>query len=746
MMTKTKHAEFETKEGFTALFENATVGILVVSGKGDIVMANPCALRLFGYEHETLVGQPLSVLVPESSREKHIQRHRDYFKNPDQRPMGIGMELRALHKDGTEFPVEISLGHYQLGQQNLAVAFVTDITHRKAGEESFRILFENSAVAIQTWSYPEKKIININERGLSMLGFSTKEEFLENFQCQDFFVNPGDDEDIIKELEKTGAVNNKELLLKKRDGTVFWAMFFCKLTLERKIVQVVILDISKRKKTEEKLTSNDRRTKLLIKHTPAAVAMFDKQMRYINISNRWLEDYQLEGQQIIGRSHYEVFPDLPEQWKKIHQRCLAGETLSNKEDSYPRADGKIEWIRWEVCPWFESTNEIGGIIVFSEVITKQKESRERYRNLFENSLTAMFLHDLKTLRVIDVNEFGARLFGYKSREDLIANYDPHVHVIHEEERDQNIQKLIAGSDGLTREMELKKLDGTRFWVKMFVKVHHNVVQSILADITESKLAHDLLESKVNERTKEVVMALEREKELSGMKSRFVSMASHEFRTPLSAILSSLFLIESYNDSGQRDKVTKHTTRIRASVKNLTDILGDFLSVDKLEQGKVDVNYERINLSEFLKEIIDETSGILKPGQHLFQAHHGKTEIQQDRRILKNTILNLLSNAIKYTPERKKIYLTSDVTDGRATISVRDEGIGIPEDEQKNLFEKFFRARNATNIQGTGLGLNIVKRYVELIGGEIRFTSRPENGSTFTIEFPTANTHTSNFSS
>lgn len=238
-----------------------------------------------------------------------------------------------------------------------------------------------------------------------------------------------------------------------------------------------------------------------------------------------------------------------------------------------------------------------------------------------------------------------------------------------------------------------------------------------------------------ERTCELTEALEREKELSELKSRFLSIASHEFRTPLSTILSSTSLIDKYNKEEQEENRKKHTARIKSSVKNLTDILDDFLSLDKLEQGKVNVNAEIVNLYELSVEIIEELNGILKTRQVIYLSFNGDRNIVQDKKILRNVLLNLLSNAIKYSGEHKSIYLSVEVENNLVSMKVKDEGIGIPEEEQKNLFSKFYRAKNAFNIQGTGLGLNIVKRYVELLEGDITFVSKQNEGSTFTIIFP-----------
>jgi len=244
-----------------------------------------------------------------------------------------------------------------------------------------------------------------------------------------------------------------------------------------------------------------------------------------------------------------------------------------------------------------------------------------------------------------------------------------------------------------------------------------------------------VEVKVKERTLELTKALEHEIDISKMKSDFVSMASHEFRTPLSTILSSVFLIEQYVKNGEAEKGEKHFERIKSSVDNLSNILNDFLSLDQLQQGKMQLKAETFDLHRFAGEIVTELTGMLKQGQRIQISYKGENEIVQDKNILRNTLLNLLSNAIKYSGENMVINLLIEVSNNVVSVIVKDEGIGIPVEEQKSLFLKFFRAKNTTGILGTGLGLNIVKRYVELLQVTISCVSAVNKGSAFSIEFP-----------
>ena len=195
------------------------------------------------------------------------------------------------------------------------------------------------------------------------------------------------------------------------------------------------------------------------------------------------------------------------------------------------------------------------------------------------------------------------------------------------------------------------------------------------------------------------------------------------------------MIPEYPVTEQQDKRVKHVERITSAVNNLNDILSDFLSLSKIEEGKVIANIKLINLKNLVAEIINEMKGICKNNQEIHSTYEGHEEIALDPKLTKNIIINLIANAIKFSGENQNIYLDIIIDSNEIKIIVRDEGIGISPDDQKHLFERFFRGKNATNIQGTGLGLNIVLKYLELMNGMIEMHSVLDEGSTFVITLP-----------
>ena len=258
-----------------------------------------------------------------------------------------------------------------------------------------------------------------------------------------------------------------------------------------------------------------------------------------------------------------------------------------------------------------------------------------------------------------------------------------------------------------------------------------------------------LEVKVEERTlilkealqklersqQELSEALDKERQLNEIKSRFVSMASHEFRTPLSTVLSSASLLSKYTAEEDQEKRDKHIKKIKNSVNHLNDILEDFLSLGKLNEGKVAKITDELNLKAVLSETAEEMKGILKKGQRFELHFNGDKMAYTDKNLFKNILINLIGNAIKFSEEDKLITVKGRISGDDAFISVTDQGIGISEDDQLHLFSSFYRGANAMNIQGTGMGLHIVKRYVDLLGGQIQIQSQLNKGTTVTFTIP-----------
>lgn len=404
------------------------------------------------------------------------------------------------------------------------------------------------------------------------------------------------------------------------------------------------------------------------------------------------------------------------------------------------------------------TTIITDISSTAEMERELDDERKLAKQYFDIAEVILLVLDLKG-EVKEINRKGCEVLDY-SEEELIGKnwFDISIEKPEEKPLKQIFQGVLAGENDyhavdnyvLTKSGKQKLIH----WQNNIIRDENGKVTGSLSsgtDITEkSKMINALkkneeklkaysedLEKQVEERTLELAESLSEERDLGALKSKFVSLASHEFRTPLSTILSSASLIAKYPGGGEmNEKRLKHVDRIKSSVAHLNGILEDFLSLDRLDGGKIICQSEEFDIEEVFDEVQTMLQEIIKPGQTLeYKCKGTACLLNTDKKLVRNILVNLTSNAIKYSPEGKPISLLSHFKDNRVLCEIKDEGIGIPEEDQKHLFERFFRANNTQGYQGTGLGLNIVKRYVKLLKGDIRFVSSRGNGTTFSIEFP-----------
>lgn len=413
-----------------------------------------------------------------------------------------------------------------------------------------------------------------------------------------------------------------------------------------------------------------------------------------------------------------------------------------------------------------------------ESINLEIRSNDTFREIFQSSAEGIIMVNTQGT-ILLTNPVTEKMFGYNEGELVGLNIDLLIPLTnrknHTAHREHFSRTPSPRRMGMGRDLKAVRKDSTEFPVEISLSYKGTgpemLIMAFIIDISERKKNEEALkqseeqlliyaaelEKKVLMRTEalnqtivelekeidvrkkaeeEVRVSLSKERELNEMKSKFVSIASHEFRTPLSTILSSASLILQYMAKQEENKVEKHIHRIKSNVNHLTAILNDFLNLGKLEEGRIETTSEYFVVEDFLREIQEELKPMLKPEQRFtLQLPELNEAVYTDARILKNILINLLTNAIKYTDPGKQIFLKAIQTKEDLTFDVIDQGIGIPEEDKRHLFERFFRASNATNIQGTGLGLNIVRRYVELLNGKIYFESEYGKGSTFTVKIP-----------
>lgn len=352
-----------------------------------------------------------------------------------------------------------------------------------------------------------------------------------------------------------------------------------------------------------------------------------------------------------------------------------------------------------------------------------------------------------------INPSGCKLFDYTEAEVIGKKIDMLMSDPEDDSEQGFFQRCCSNGvseivSGGTEILGLRK-DGTEFPFRLALsQVQYSgriIYAGFIHDLTKEKEAEGQLkdytmdlEQQVQQRTVALRLSLDKEKELGLLKSRFVSIASHEFRTPLTAIQLSSYLIEKYaEESPNYQQINKHVGLINNGVGNLTTILNDFLSLEKLESGKEKATFRNFDLVRFCEDITQEMQALAKENQNIIYQHTGVNNVfNSDPGMLKKCIVNLIANAIKYSGENTLIDFNTEIDEENCTIKVEDNGIGIPESDHKHLFEAFFRAHNTGTIPGTGLGLNIVGRYTDLMNGTIQFKSKVNAGTLFTLTFPT----------
>ncbi len=441
-----------------------------------------------------------------------------------------------------------------------------------------------------------------------------------------------------------------------------------------------------------------------------------------------------------------------------------------------RKDGAIFPVEISLSPMRGDINDF--VVTFITDISKRKviekkltEEKEMAR-LYFDAAEVMLLVLNGQGEIIEINQKGCEILGFSEKELIGTKWfdyfikeedKPHIEevfksIIEDSNKYQRFDNLVLTKSGEEKSIHwqntiLRDSDG-QIVGTLISGTDLTEKNKIMGDLRESrkKLEHYSagLEKEVGLRTKELNKAVKRlkrsqdelkeslskEKDLNELKSKFVSLASHEFRTPLSTILSSASLITKYPGYEENEKRLKHVKRIKTSVTHMNGILEDFLSVDKLDEGRIECHPEEFDAIELVEEVVESLIEILKPGQTLdYTCEDSAKAVVIDKKLLRNILINVTSNAIKYSPENKPIAIKVSFKKSRLYIDIEDQGIGIPEEDQKNMFSPFFRASNTHNIQGTGLGLNIVKRYVELMKGKIGFVSSCEKGTTIKIDLP-----------
>jgi len=424
----------DSEQRYRAIFETMPDPLFIMSFDGVIRDANPAACLTYGYTRDEFTGLPVEKMIDPQSFP-----HLTATIEAVEQGRSVHTECLDIRKDGTRFPVDVKTSAFVSHGEPVMLSAVRDITGRKRTEEALRrseaqlsdILENNPGVVYARqvgdgWPYTF-----ITPNIYQLLGY-TSIDIIGRPELWDSLMHPEDLTDFMSQglpsLLRTGS-HTFLTRLRHRDGHYRWIENQARLThLDDGPLQMVgtMTDVTERKQAEEAAARGRDLLRSFVEHTPAAVAMLDRDFRYLAVSQRWLQDYRLGNQNLIGKHHYDTFPKirrLPE-WQAIHQRCLAGAVERCDEDHLIREDGSEDWLRWEVRPWHDVTGEIGGIIMFTEVVTERKraevalrESETRTRSIIETALDAVISIDERGL-IIDWNSQAEIMFGYSAQEAL----------------------------------------------------------------------------------------------------------------------------------------------------------------------------------------------------------------------------------------------------------------------------------------------------------------------------------------
>lgn len=652
---------------FEAFFKHANMGILVTDDNGQITAINPFALREFGYSEEEMIGEKIEILIPQRFSDKHIHHRGKYAANPQNRPMDLKMDLFGVRKDGSKFPVEVSLGNYASRGGNYVVAFITNISARKIEESEI-----------------EKRNIELGNAVMH---------------------RTGDLQEAMQQLEKSKERLENVLSFQRTLLDTAGAMIIA--TDENGIISLF--------NPEATLKLGYSESEVIDKETP--VLFHDKK----EIERKRKELLKLFG--IRPKSSFDVLVEKAR--RNIHEE---------EQYNYIGKNGVSFPVSLTLTALRDAKGNVSGFVGIAVDISERIKAEKELEKVQQLFLQLLHNYPDGIISIIDSNYH----FVYTGGELHKRLHSDIGQLIGREmypRFPEPLRKIVFAmlenvfqDKGLISDFELPyPITNRTYIMDAFPLIEEdgsvNYIGVIIKNISKLKKAEEGLRE-----------ALKIEKNLGELKSRFVSMASHEFRTPLSTVLSSAYLIEKYTSGEDQPKREKHLQRIVSSVNMLTDILNDFLSLGKMEEGKLQAKFSTFNIKEMIYATIEEIKNNLKENQQFNYQHKGNPNVFLDRSLLKHIVMNLISNASKFSSDTCTIDIKTTNKNDKIILSVKDNGIGISKEDQQHLMERFFRGTNAGNIQGTGLGLHIISKYAEMMNGNIQCKSQLEKGTEFIITF------------
>ena len=595
-----------------------------------------------------------------------------------------------------------------------------------------------------------QKIVEINASTEAIFGYSKEElvgknldillpsNYHENHSThfKEFMKNAtrrkmSDSKDIFG-LHKNGDI--LELDLELVPFTVF----------DKPYVMALIKDISHQLEIEKNLMIKSRALESANSGIIITDALqHDNPVIYVNTAFQNITGYNSD--EVLNRnSRFLYGTDKDQESLKILKSAIEkGENCRVVLRNYKK-DGTLFWNELYIMPITDAEGLVTNFIGIQEDITdrkKEEEERQHLSSIFDDSLNEIHVFDSKTLKFLKVNYGAQKNLGY-TMDELVKMTPLNILPYKDEIEFRGVVDILLKKNVQKLEIETVhyRKDGTTYPVEAHLQLsklgEREVFIAIILDITERKNYTLKLENIVNERTKQLKESLRKEIEINELKTRFLSLLSHEFKTPLSAILTSSLLLSKYQLTEQQPNRNKHIKTITDKVHLLNNILNSFLSIEKFESGNLSYQFNEFKIGEIVNNVIYDAKLLLKEGQQIkYRENIVDLSLYQDEQVIELILTHLIHNAIKYSPENSTIHIDIEQNDDLTTLKIIDNGIGIPLKDQKNIFDRYFRSENVINTEGTGIGLNIVKNHLENLDGIISFESEEHLGTTFTVSIP-----------
>lgn len=757
----------QTEIRFQAIFEQSPEGKVRFAPDGSVIAVNRAWEELWQTTAATLAGYNIleDPAVDVQGHRAGIRaafagetvRFPPFFRDPAQ----SNRPGRARWIDMLMYPIK------SLEGQVLEVMTVTrDITDRIAAEqEQQRLirLIENSSNFIGTATL-DGQVTFVNPAGQALVGLEADrvtQTTIWEYQTPE--ENQRLQTMVIPAVLSTGSWLGEFEMRHFQTGELIPVecnIFTLKnaQTGEPEGIATVTRDLRERKQAERSLRENEEKLRLLIKYAPAGIAMFDREMRYIMASQRWVEDFSLDSvESLIHRSHYEVFPEIPERWRQVHQRCLAGAIEQCDSDLFVRSDGSQQWLRWAVHPWYTADAQIGGIIIFVEEISDLKrseislqQSEARLRLAQTASHSAAWDWDITTNHLTWSPEYYQL---YRLDPSVAATYESWLQCIHPDDRvrvsQQTLQALESGPSEVRIDFRVMRSGEIR-WFAGIGQVLYNPIGKpirmigLTIDITEQKQAeialqelNTTLEQRIVKRTAEIQAS---NKELED----FAFIASHDLKEPLRTVRNFSTLLQMTCGESLDERGKDYLNRIDKATQRMQTLINDLLRLSRV--ATVTSPFGAVDLNQVMAQVIADLQGQIQQTGGQVQVAKLPT-IEGDRGQLLQLFQNLVSNALKFHGAKSpvvKVYADTNLPPQNGgsygnpqgyRLCVEDNGIGFEPKYRDRIFGAFERLHGRDRYEGTGIGLAICKKIVERHDGTIEAHSTPGQGATFILTLP-----------